>query len=83
MMAQDLPVVAATAVWSEAELAKLDVVVWLYVKKGFQQFAEEDGVMLWFLNVTWWWQQNLAVVAATAESCISTTKNIAPVRKLS
>jgi hypothetical protein len=42
MMAQDLPVVAATAVSSEAELAKLDVVVWLYVKKGFQHFAEED-----------------------------------------
>jgi hypothetical protein len=39
-------VVAATAVSSEAELAKLDVVVWLCVKKGFQQFSEDNGVML-------------------------------------
>jgi hypothetical protein len=30
------------------ELAKLDVVVWCCVKKGFQQFSEDNGV----LNVT-------------------------------
>jgi hypothetical protein len=39
-------VVAATAVSSEAELIKLDVVVWCGVKKVFNSLQRRTGVML-------------------------------------